>query len=293
MKYTKHYNQQKIKNFIFYICLNFLFFVANSQSATPPAIQQGNLYYEGVDLKEYFVSEKLDGVRAYWNGENLISKQGNIIKAPECFTKDFPKQDLEGELWMSHNQFEITSGIVRRETTNDEDWSNITLMLFDMPKHSGTFEERLEAMKQIVTLSNSSHLKLIEQYKLPNHKSLMAKLQEVMRNGGEGLMLHRAKSYYIAKRNNDVLKVKSYEDDEAKVIAHIAGKGKYQGMLGSLLVENRDKVQFKIGTGFSDEQRKNPPKIGAIITYKFYGKSKNNKPKFASFIRVREGYIFE
>ena len=61
-------------------------------------------------------------------------------------------------------------------------------------------------------------------------------------------------------------------------------------MLGAILVEYKDGVRFKIGSGFTIQQRQNPPAIGTIITYKFYGKTKNNKPRFASFLRVREGF---
>ena len=282
----------------------FLFFIAiavattcYASQSTQPEIQLANIYHRDIDVTNYLVSEKLDGLRAYWDGKNLISKEGNIYNAPEWFTKDFPSEHLEGELWIGRGKFEETSGIIRTQIPNDQDWQKVHLMLFDMPKHKGTFSERLEAMKILVANLHSKNLAknllVIEQFKIANHQALIKKLNEVTKLGGEGLVLHRQDSLYKAIRNNDVLKLKTFEDAEAKVLSRIAGKGKYEGMMGALLVENEEKIRFKIGGGFSDELRKNPPKIGSIITYKYFGKTNENKPRFASFLRVREDYKFE
>ena len=100
-------------------------------------------------------------------------------------------------------------------------------------------------------------------------------------------MLHRADAQYIAGRSDVLLKLKLQLDTEAIVIAHLPGKGKYVGKLGALLVEAQDGIRFKLGTGFSDAQRENPPAIGSTITYTYLDKTKNGKPKFASFLRVR------
>jgi DNA ligase-1 len=256
--------------------------------SNPPQIQLANIYHQDIDIKNYFVSEKLDGVRAYFDGKNLISREGNIYNAPSWFTKDFPSEHLEGELWIGRQKFELVSGIVRKEIPVDVEWQQVCLMLFDMPKNPAIFSKRLSDMQKLVEKSNSKYLKVIPQERISDKKVLMLKLQEINKNGAEGLMLHRADSLYQATRNDDLLKLKTHFDAEAKVIAYVAGKGKYQGMMGAIIVENEDKIRFKIGGGFLDEQRKNPPKIGSVITYKYFGKTKNNIPRFASFMRVRE-----
>lgn len=258
-----------------------------------PQIALPNIYHSDIDVTKYLVSEKLDGIRAYWDGKNLISREGVIFNAPNWFTANFPKEHLEGELWIGRGKFETVSGIVRSENKNNPDWQQIRLMLFDMPKHPGIFIERLEAMKNLVSNSNSQYLQIINQHKVLDQKALFKELHIIVRNGGEGLILHKADSFYKAVRNDDIIKLKTYEDEEAKVVAMILGKGKYQGKMGALLVENEDGVRFKIGGGFSDQQRNNPPKIGSIITYKFFGKTKDNKPRFASFLRIREDYEFK
>lgn len=259
---------------------------ADSKEVSKPNLQLANNYNKNINLNEYFVSEKLDGVRAYFDGEKLISRQGNIINAPKWFIENFPNEHIEGELWIGRGKFDELSGIVRTEIPDDQEWKKVKFMLFDMPKHQGNFEQRLAQMKIIVAKSNSKYLQIIAQDEILSQKDLDKKLDEIVKSGGEGLMLHRKNSFYKASRNDDLLKLKTYEDEEAKVIGYIAGKGKFEGMMGALIVEDKNKTRFKIGSGFSDSIRKNPPKIGSLITYKFYGKTKNNKPRFASFVRI-------
>ncbi|MES2676727.1 MAG: DNA ligase [Pseudomonadota bacterium] len=265
---------------------------SNLAQADAPPIQLANIYHSDIDLAKYLVSEKLDGMRGYWDGKNLISKEGNIYHPPKWFTKNFPDQVFEGKLWIGRGKFEAVSAIVRNDSDNDDDWRKIHFMLFDLPKHSGTFEQRLQALQELVTSANSPYLKVIEQSPVSDQKALMKSLNEVVKNGGEGLVLHHKDALYQATRNDDLLKLKTFADAEAKVLKIIEGKGKYQKMMGALLVENEQGIKFKIGGGFSDEMRQNPPPIGAIITYKYYGKTKDGKPRFASFMRMREDYDF-
>ena len=131
---------------------------------------------------------------------------------------------------------------------------------------------------------------MIPQFKLHSHKDLMKKLDEVINKGGEGLMLPKGDSYYKSGRSNGLLNVKRYNDTEAIVIQHIKGKRKFKNKHGSLLVATAKGIRLKIGTDFSDAQRNNPPHIGAIITYKYFGLTKNGIPRFASFIRMREDF---
>ena len=264
------------------------FFFTLAVNAKNPPIQVANVYHDNIAISDYFVSEKLDGIRAYWNGKNLMSRQGNIIHSPKWFTKDFPDIVLDGELFIERGKFELIASSVLKDNPISQEWQKVKFMIFDMPNHSGRFSQRLQAMKILINQVNSPYLQIIEQSKIDDKENLMKKLDEMVAHGAEGLMLRKADSFYQAKRNDDLIKLKKYQDAEAKVIAHIKGKGKYQNMMGSLLVENiKDKMRFRIGTGFSDKQRKNPPKIGDIITYKYYGKTKNNIPRFASFIKIR------
>ena len=254
----------------------------------PPPITLANVYKEGVELNRYWVSEKLDGVRAYWNGQQLISRQGNVYHAPPWFVAGFPSQPLDGELWIARGAFERVVSTVRKQMPEDDEWKHVRYMVFDLPGADGPFSRRLADLQQLFETLDSPYATLVTQYRLDNHESLMNKLNAVVALGGEGLMLRRDDSLYDAGRSNDLLKVKTFDDAEARVIAHLPGQGKYHGMLGALLVELPDGKRFRIGTGFSDEERSTPPPVGSLVTYKFYGTTRNGLPRFASFLRIRE-----
>lgn len=272
-----------------YLATSSFSFSSNNDKEVPDLLL-ANIYRSGIKLQNYWISEKLDGVRAYWNGQHFISRQGNIFHAPEWFIKKLPETALDGELWLSRKKFEQLSGMVRRQSSNDSDWSHIKFMVFDLPDSPDTFNERLIQLRKIISGIHEPHIQLVKQFKISNHKILMKKLDDIVMQGGEGLMLHLGTSFYKNGRSDDLLKLKKYFDAEAVVIKYFQGKGKYKGMLGSLLVETADKKRFKIGSGFSDAERKSPPAIGSMITYQYFGLTRKGIPRFASFLRVRKNY---
>jgi DNA ligase-1 len=252
-----------------------------------PALLLANSYHPGIDLDRYWVSEKLDGVRARWDGARLISRGGRPIPVPAWFLAGFPTTPLDGELWMGRGTFERMSAMARRGEPDPVAWGQARFMVFDLPGQEGPFGQRLAALRALLTPSPSPYLVLIEQFRVPDHASLMARLQEVVAGGGEGLMLHREDAPYRAGRSDDLLKVKPYQDAEARVVGHLPGKGRFQGMLGALLVEEADGTRFRLGTGFSHAQRRDPPGLGSLITFKYQGRTAKGIPRFASFLRVR------
>ena len=254
----------------------------------PPSLLLANTWREDIDLARYWVSEKLDGVRAYWNGETLTSRKGNRFNAPAWFTEGFPRVPLDGELWMGRGTFEQLSGAVRRRTPEDPQWRSIRFMVFDLPSSPMTFDERLGRLRDMFEAIESPHIALVEQFRVADHRALMETLSEVIAGGGEGLMLHRGSSLYTSGRTDDLLKLKPYDDAEAMVVGHLPGKGRFTGMLGALLVEMPDGQRFRLGTGFTVEERREPPPLGATVTYRHYGKTRKGVPRFASFLRIRD-----
>ena len=252
-----------------------------------PELTLAKTYKGQVDLSQYLVSEKLDGVRAYWDGKQLVSRQGNIFPAPDWFIKNFPEKSLDGELWLARGKFQKLLSIVSKKVAIEEEWQEIAYYVFDLPNSSKLFSQRLNIFRRLVNQTNSQYLRAIEQYRIVNHSELMLQLNNIVELGGEGLMLHRADAVYKKGRTRDLLKVKPYYDAEAIVVAHTQGKGKFLGMLGAILVKTPEGQQFRIGTGFSLEQRRFPPPIGIIITYTYHGKTDRGIPRFASFLRVR------
>lgn len=270
--------------------------LAGDNAASPaaaPALMLANVYHPGVNLSDYWVSEKYDGVRGYWDGEKLFTRGGQAVNAPDWFTAGWPNTPLDGELWAGHGQFSQAVSTVRQQTPNDAAWRGMRFMVFDLPAQGGPFTERIPTLKKIVSGIGKPWVQAVQQFKVGSHPELMALMEKTVQGGGEGLMLHRGASLYQGMRSDDLLKVKPHEDSEAWVIGHLPGKGKYEGMLGALLVEipateTLPARRFKLGTGFTDAQRQNPPAIGARVTYRFRGLNDSGIPRFASFMRVRE-----
>lgn len=256
-------------------------------NAGPPAIPLANVYHPSVNLEDYWVSEKLDGVRAYWDGEKLWSRGGHVYAAPHWFTAQFPRHPLDGELWSGRGRFAELSGVVRKAQPVDEEWRQVRFHVFDLSVPEKVFEQRHRQLKQLVEASGSPYLALVVQRPVASHPELMAELEQVVAAGAEGLMLKRRNSRYQAGRSDDLLKVKTHDDAEATVVGHLQGKGKYEGLMGSLEVELANGRRFRIGTGFSDVERRNPPAVGTVITFRYRGFTATGLPRFASFLRVR------
>jgi DNA ligase 1 len=241
-----------------------------------------------INPARYLVSEKLDGVRAVWDGNTLRFRSGNTVPAPAWFLAKLPATPLDGELWLARGKFDELSGIVRKTTPVDSEWQRITYKMFELPDAPGTFSQRYAAMQALAARTNWPQLQVVEQFRVAHRKELKRRLDDVVKAGGEGLMLHLADAPYVTGRSDVLLKLKPQLDTEAVVIAHIPGKGKYAGMLGALQLKTPQGRVFKLGTGFSDADRANPPPIGSTVTYTYRDLTKTGLPRFASFVRVRQ-----
>ncbi|MEO7953733.1 MAG: DNA ligase [Polaromonas sp.] len=258
-----------------------------------PPLMLPNSYHAGIALPDYWVSEKYDGVRGYWDGEKLLTRGGQLINAPAWFTAGWPKTPLDGELWAGRGRFSAAVSTVRQQTPDDAAWRGMRFMVFDLPADSGVFNDRIQTLNRLLAQLAQPWVQAVEQTHVASRPALQARLLQTVREGGEGLVLHRGASLYRGQRSDDLLKLKTHEDAEARVVAHIPGKGKYAGQLGALLVEmpgvdGQPARRFKLGTGLTDAQRQNPPALDSQVTYRYRGLNDSGVPRFASFMRIRE-----
>lgn len=238
----------------------------------------------------YWVSEKLDGVRAFWDGQRLRFRSGREVAAPDWFVRGLPPQALDGELWLGRGRFDALSALVRRDIPDDREWRQVRYMIFELPDASGSFSQRIKQIQSVVADAGVPWLVALHQFRLADREALVRRLDEVRRGGGEGLMLHLAEAPYVTGRSPFLLKVKPWLDAEARVVAHVPGKGRYAGMLGALQLELPDGRQFKLGTGFTLAQRRQPPPLGALITYRYRELTPAGLPRFASYWRQRQAF---
>ena len=259
-----------------------------AQAPAPPPLMLAEIYRDDVELADYWVSEKYDGIRAYWDGTQLLTRGGERIRAPAWFVAGWPDQALDGELWAGRGRFEFVSGVARRHEPEDALWRQLRFLVFDLPQHPGAFSARLTVLGPLIGALDQAWVQAVEQTRIDDPVALQARLEAVVASGGEGLMLHRGDAHYRARRSDDLLKLKPFEDAEARVVGHLPGQGKYEGFLGALLVERPDGLRFRLGTGFSDAQRRQPPPIGVWVTYAYNGYTSSGTPRFARFLRIRE-----
>jgi len=262
--------------------------VAAPAWAARPALMLADVYKEGMSLADYWVSEKYDGVRGYWDGHRMWTRGGEPVVAPDWFTAALPRTPMDGELWAGRGRFSHAMGTVRSQTPVDIDWREIRFMVFDLPAQPGEFTARLAALQKMFPLTAAPWVVAVPQQRATTHAALHALMEKTVKMGGEGLMLHRGASLYRGERTADLLKVKPHDDAEAKVVAHVPGKGRHAGRMGALWVEMPDGQRFKLGSGFTDAERDAPPAVGTWVTYRYNGTNPGGLPRFARFLRTRD-----
>ena len=268
---------------------------------------------ENGSLKSYVMSEKLDGIRALWDGKALKSRSGKKFSVPKCWTQNFPPFALDGELFIARGKFEELLSVVNSTNATCEAWQSVKYFVFDVPKADGTLIERLKTLENYLTTQenartstptsqstqtsaykNTRQIFITEQKPIHSKAQLEKALQSVVKSGGEGLVVRKNAAPYESFRTKNAMKLKLYEDAECKVVKHNAGKGKFAHKLGSLTCEQaftdaKGRTQtkrFKIGSGFTDKERANPPPLNSLITYKFNGYTAKGIPKFPVFLRI-------
>ena len=257
--------------------------------ADKPPVLLAHSWKPEVDPTGWWMSEKLDGVRAYWNGEVFLSRLGNRYMAPDWFTAGLPKTPLDGELWMARGAFQRTISVVRRHDGSDH-WKQIRFLIFDAPEHDGAFEARVDWLKRTFGQSVSDYIRVVEHTRCEGAEQLKDELARIEALSGEGVMLRQPGSRYVAGRSSTLLKVKSFFDAEAKVLSYKAGAGRHKGRVGALNVVTPGGVEFAVGTGLSDKQRENPPAIGAVITYRYQELTDGGVPRFPTFLAERHDF---
>ncbi|MGF1525429.1 MAG: DNA ligase [Candidatus Competibacterales bacterium] len=253
-----------------------------------PPLLLAQTWDNAADLTGWWMSEKLDGVRAYWDGKGFLSRQGNTFHAPEWFVSGLPPSPLDGELWLDRQAFQRTVSIVRRQDQSDH-WQQIRFLVFDAPSHPDPFEGRMAFLEATLGQGHNPRAVFHRPTRCRGLEHLGQTLGEIEALGGEGLMVREPGSRYEVGRSQTLLKVKRFRDAEAVVVDHQPGKGRHKGRLGALLVQLADGTAFSIGTGFSDAQRAAPPPIGAVVTFRYQELSDRGVPRFPSFVRVAPG----
>ena len=269
---------------IFWLCL--LSFFWGVSAASQPSIMALERY-ENQSIEGWLVSEKLDGIRAYWDGQKLISRGGEFLAAPDWFVEGFPAFALDGELWIGRQQFEDTLSVVMTQTPHDG-WKKVGYHIFDVPEASGGLMSRLAVLENYLTERHVPHLHIIPQVTIVSKEALNERLAKELENGAEGLVVRDPNDGYQVGRSHNALKMKPKYDAECEVIGYTEGRGKYAGQVGALVCVNAQNQHLKLGSGLTDKLRANPPKIGSQVTYEYSGYTQKGWPRHAVYYRQRQ-----
>jgi DNA ligase-1 len=230
------------------------------------------------DVTEWVASEKLDGVRAFWDGKQLISRTGVAFTAPRWFIKGFPKHPMDGELFLGRGRFQDTSSIVRTEDDSNLKWMSLTYRVFEVPGYH---------INRVSRLDETEYLKPIQFWTVPYNKNwIPRKFKEVTDSGGEGLMFRNPNVLYEVKRSWALLKMKPEDEIDAVVVGTTAGKGRHKNRIGALSVESGT-MSFEVGSGLTDEQRSEHWTIGTVIRVGHMGFTDDGIPRFPTFKGIR------
>ncbi len=256
------------------------------RTAVAPPLLLAEPWNPDTDPRGWWLSEKLDGVRAWWDGKQFLSRNGNVYHAPDWFTLGLPDTPLDGGLWVGRKQFQRTVSIVRRGDAADL-WREVRYLVFDAPAIAEPFERRMAAVAEWLGAGQPPFALALAQTACRNRDHLSGELARIEKLGGEGVMLRQPGSLYEPRRSDSLLKVKSFHDCEAVIIGHEPGRGRHQGRLGALLVQLPNGIRFACGTGLSDAQRHLPPAIGQTVTVKYQELTDGGVPRFPVFVGVR------
>jgi DNA ligase-1 len=261
---------------------------SQSQSQSQSSVQLATPWLPNRSPQGFWVSEKFDGVRAVWDGHVLRFRSGRVLSAPAWFIAALPRVALDGELWIGRGQFDLLSGVVRKEVPDDAAWRAVKYLVFDAPGQNVPFAERVRFVQSTLASAQIPWLVSVTQDVVTDTLALQTRLKQTVSQGGEGLVLHRSDALWRPGRTEALYKLKPEPDEEGRVVGHQPGKGRLSGQTGALLVQMASGQRFALGSGLSDAQRQNPPPIGAWVTYRYRDRTPSGLPRFASFLRVRE-----
>lgn len=243
-------------------------------------------YKDDFNTTGWVMSEKYDGVRAFWDGQKLISRSGKLFTPPPSFTKDFPSFALDGEIWSKRGDFENIVSIVNTKNSKDR-WDALKFMVFELPAQDGNLFERLEVLQRYLTRHTATKIRLIRQHKILKKEDVKVYFDARIKDGAEGIVIRNPFVEYYSGRTKYAFKYKPFIDAECKVKEILKGRGKFSSVMGAVKCDF-DGQMITIGSGFDYEDRKAPPKIGTVISFKYYGLTALGNPKYPVYLRTRD-----
>lgn len=275
--------------------------------------------YEKLKLKDgewFSLSQKLNGNRASFYHEKLISRQGKEFTGMQHIISDLKQLGMgwfyDGELIRKNidnlsdgENFRIGTGIINSDALNKNE---IQFVIFDyfpeseIEKGESTAKYKirknmLNKLREVIKEKNLQNIEVVTMiYEGTEQSQIMKCLDYAIEQGWEGLMLNKD-AVYKCKRTTDLVKIKRFYTMDLPVIDVLEGEGRLKGTLGALIVQYNNNT-VNVGSGFDDETRKlfwskKESIIGRTVEVKYKEITKDKKTgleslQFPIFIRLRE-----
>jgi DNA ligase 1 len=267
-----------------------------------PVVMKADDWDWDADPRGWLATEKYNGWRAWLDSSTgrLRTGTGHVYAAPAEWLAKFPKVPLDGELWLGRGRgmLQRLASIVSRGLDGPpvtgleaRRWDAVQFVVFDLKDTAaGPTEERRRILESAVLAHPVDRLQLVPETLVKGRDHLDAMVEAVMGIDGEGIMLRKPGSGYAERRVPWLLKVKKWATAEARVTGYQAGERGCAGMMGALVCRmGRDGsgVEFEIGTGFSNDERRNPPPKGSLVRFRYEELSAGGNPLKPSYRGIR------
>lgn len=197
-----------------------------------------------------YIQPKLDGVRAIWKHKEkrFVSRRNKLLVVPQHIISSVSSApfDLDGELLIKNLPLNKISGTVRLQDIFSERKNDLIYTVFD------SFEQTTYDYRYNFIALNYKNI--IDNYMVYDVSDIEKYHNINLGQGYEGSII-RNNTLYELKRSFNLLKLKPRQRIECKIIGMLEGTGKYEGMLGALIVQTSQGKIFNVGTGFTDEDR--------------------------------------
>ena len=215
--------------------------------------------YIGQTVEGWLASEKIDGIRALWNGSQFVSRNGVTFAVPDWFKVGMPDCLLDGEFFAGSLGLTISATQAGR-------WQEVTFHAFDAPS-GDKFKDRVA---RLATMALPAHCEVVRHWSTDTVGAIR-KADEIASAGGEGLVVRDPSKPYAAGRSSSALKIKPTRSAEMIV----------KGFHGRGIVGDWCGVTVKLNTGEKVE-------LGDRVTFAFSGVTDNGIPRCPSFIALRD-----
>lgn len=248
----------------------------------------------------WYVQPKLEGDRclAKWDGNIgyvLYSSTGKpILNLPHinrALNNLNITTTLDGELYNHRAPHELIHGIVSRSVNIHRDYKLVQFHIFDVVM-KGDFKKRLDYTRLVV--KESEHIRRVRTHDIRDLKEVYYYYESELNDGYEGVVIRSPEQVYVDKRTTLMMKLKQREEDIylcTAIFEEESIEGVKKQRLGAILVRDGDGQEFKVGSGFNDEQRKlywNMPSLilGHLIRVRYQALTQKGIPKMASIKEI-------